>query len=465
MLSEKELTQADLGDARLNHRLRLLVDAFTDQPTAAIPQACAGRVDTAYRFFDNPNVHPDDIRAAHYADTSARWPTEDEPVLLASDTTWVDYSRHPHARDLGYQQHLGQRGLFLHSTLACTLAGLPLGLLDQVVWVRDPAQLGKRAGRSRKGTADEESQRWLDALAACIARRPAGRRILFLADREGDLYDLFASERPAGADLLIRGDGRRRLHGESRLLQEVLADAAVWASAAVEVPRKDGQLGRTAAAEIRVRKVRLAVPSTGLRRGRRGPLGVTAVLVREPDPPAGAEPVQWLLLTTLEVPDAAAARQVIDYYTRRWRVEQYHFTLKSGCAVERLQLETRARLERALAVYTVVAVRLLRLTYLARVCPQQSCEVEFRRLEWQVLLRQVQRQLGVAVEWERPPGLGEVVYWVARLCGYVGRGKKARQGVKVLWRGLRRLHDLVAGYELAHSLHPHPPPTGQSSVE
>jgi Transposase Tn5 dimerisation domain len=133
--------------------------------------------------------------------------------------------------------------------------------------------------------------------------------------------------------------------------------------------------------------------------------------------------------------------------------------------VERLQLETRARLERASAVYTVVAVRLLRLTYLGRQCPQQSCEGEFRRLEWQVLLRQVQRQFRVVVPQEGPPSLAEMIYWVARLGGYVGRGRKAQPGVKVLWRGLRRLHDLVAGYELAHALHPQPPPTEQSSVE
>jgi hypothetical protein len=175
--------------------------------------------------------------------------------------------------------------------------------------------------------------------------------------------------------------------------------------------------------------------------------------------------VRWLLLTTLEVSDATAAWRVVGYYTRRWRVEQYHFTLKSGCAVERLQLETRARLERALVVYTVVAVRLLRLTYLARHEPRQSCEAEFGRLEWQVLLRQVQRQFRVALPPEQPPELSEMVYWVARLGGYVGRGRHARPGVKVLWRGLRRLHDLVAGYELAPSLHPQPSPTEQSSVE
>jgi len=457
MLAGQELTQAALGDARLNHRLRRLVDALTAQPTAALPQACAGMVDPAYRFFDNPHVRPDDIRAAHYADTLSRWPPEDGPVLLASDTTWVDYSSHPHAAGLGYQQHLGQRGLFLHSTLACTAAGLPVGLLDQLVWARDPAQFGRRGGRSRKRTADKESQRWLDALAACSARRPPGRGIVFLADREGDLYDLVAWERPPGVDLLIRGDGRR-LDGASRLLGAVLADAAVLATGEGPVPRRDGRPGRTARVDIRVRPVRLAVPGTGPRRGRRGPPAVTAVQVAEAKPPAGVAPVRWLRLTTLAVADAAAAWQVVRYYTRRWRVEQYHFTLKSGCAVEWLQLETRARLERALAVYTVVAVRLLRLTYLARHRPQQSCEAEFGRPEWQVLLGQVRRQFGVSRTGRRPPGLGEVVYWLARLGGYVGRGAKARPGVKVLWRGLRRLHDLLAGYELAQPLHPQPPP-------
>src|SRR5947209_8890288 len=217
MLPEQELTQVTLGDARLNHRLRLIVDAFAAQPTAPIPQACAGMVDSTYRFFDNSSVSPDAIRTGHYADTLARWPEhDDEPVLMASDTTWVDYSSQPQVEGLGYQQHLDQHGLFVHSTLACTVAGLPLGMIDQQVWVRDPEQFGKRKGRNRKATADKESQRWLDALSACIARRPLGRRLVFMADREGDLYDLFALPRPAGVDLLIRADGSRRLEGEQR---------------------------------------------------------------------------------------------------------------------------------------------------------------------------------------------------------------------------------------------------------
>ena len=116
-----------------------------------------------------------------------------------------------------------------------------MGLLDQLAWVRDPARFGQRRGRNRKRTADKESQRWLGALAAGIARRPAGRPVVFLADREGDLYDWFARPRPAGVDLLIRGGGRRRLDGEERLLGAVPADAAVLCRGEVEVPRQDGR--------------------------------------------------------------------------------------------------------------------------------------------------------------------------------------------------------------------------------
>src|SRR5262249_46343198 len=264
-------------------------------------------------------------------------------------------------------------------------------------------------------------------LAACSARRPPGRGIVFLADREGDLYDLVAWERPPGVDLLIRGDGRR-LDGASRLLGAVLADAAVLATGGGPVPRRGGRAGRTAGVDIRVRPVRLAVPGTGPRRGRRGPPAVTAVQVAEAKPPAGVAPVRWLRLTTLAVADAAAAWQVVRYYTRRWRVEQYHFTLKSGCAVEWLQLETRARLERALAVYTVVAVRLLRLTYLARHRPQQSCEAEFGRPEGQGVVGAGGPEVrggGGGRRAPRPGGWGE---WGGRGGAHAGRRGPWRGG-------------------------------------
>lgn len=133
-------------------------------------------------------------------------------------------------------------------------------------------------------------------------------------------------------------------------------------------------------------------------------------------------------------------------YAQRWLVERYHFALKSGCRVEDLQLRTTERVERALAVYAIVAWRLLWLTYLARADPEAPCTVALTTPEWQVLYVTIHQTPDLPV---RPPPLGQAVRWVARLGGFLGRAGDGEPGVKVLWRGLRRLEDLTLGWQLA----------------
>jgi hypothetical protein len=176
------------------------------------------------------------------------------------------------------------------------------------------------------------------------------------------------------------------------------------------------------------------------------PLTLQVVLVEEEHPPAGVKPVRWLLLSTLPVPDVAAAKQLVRWYARRWRIERYNYVLKSGCRIERLQLKTAARRRRALATYAVVAWRLLWLTYQARQDGAQPCAEIFAAEEWQVL----QRYHGAPVTAEPPP-LQQVVRLLARLGGFLGRQGDGEPGVQVLWRGLRCLTYLVAGYRLGRA--------------
>lgn len=129
-----------------------------------------------------------------------------------------------------------------------------------------------------------------------------------------------------------------------------------------------------------------------------------------------------MLLTTLPAEDLATAEMVLRYYSHRWRVERDHYVLKSGCHVEDLQLETFDRLERALAVYRIVAWRLLWLTYLARKQPDQPCTTVLRT----------------------------AVRWIAQWGGFLGRRSDGEPGVKTLWRGYRRLEDLTALWEILH---------------
>jgi len=360
------------------------------------------------------------------------------------------------ARTLGALAHPKHFGLLLHSALALTSAGLPLGLLHVHAWARDPKQRGQRKDRRRKQTAQKESQRWLDTEAACVAALPAGRTVVTIGDREADFYDLFAVRRRAGQHVLIRAKPRRRLAGAKELLGVAVGQQPVAGHITVRIPRKDGRPGRTATLAVRFGSFALAPPCTHPRRTQLAPLPLRAVFVEEVKPPAKAQPVRWLLLTTLPVTSLAEAEQVVRWYAWRWRIEHFHYTLKSGCKVEQLQLETAARLRRALAVYALVAARLLHLTYRARQEPEAVCEPAVSREEWQVLWRHFCPGRPLPLQ---PPCLHQAVRWIAQLGGFLGRKGDGEPGVKVLWRGLQQLRAMVVGYRLAQA----PPPTGHSS--
>jgi hypothetical protein len=436
---------ANLGDERLNRRLQRLVDALAAQPQASVPQALGGWAATkaAYRFWDNDRVTPQAIRAAHFQATQARLPAAGV-VLAIQDTTALQFTAHPATTGLGYLTRPDSRGLWVHSVLAVDEAGVPLGLLDQQVWARDPAHFGRRGTRARRLTTAKESQRWLTAVRASAAAVGPGRTVLAVADREADFFDLLAAERPAGVELLVRAKPRRRLHGRTELLGAALAAQPVAAELSVSLPRADDRPARTARLVVRYAAVVLERPSVHPRRRELRPLPLQAVWVEEPAPPAGQPPVRWLLLTTWPVTDPASAVQVVHWYSRRWLIERYHYVLKSGCRVEELQLETAARLERALATYGLVAWRLLWLTYEARRRPEASWAMVLDATEQEVL----RRQYGVGRA-DPAPTLRQAVHWLARLGGFLGRRGDGEPGVQTLWRGWQRLQAMVEGFRLA----------------
>ena len=450
MSQAADLFPFDLGDRRLDRRAARLVQDALDNPGASIPAAAGGRAaaEAAYRFLDNPAVRPEDLDDAHRRYTLDLLAGHDGPVLLAQDTTPLDFTSPARNHALGQLAHAKHFGLFAHSALAITAGGLPLGLLHQHVWSRPPEQRGQRKQRRHKETADKESQRWLGAEAACAAALPPGRTVVTIGDREADFYDYFAAPRRPGQHALVRAKPRRRLAGTKELLGAAVRGGPVRGTLTVEVPRKDGRPGRRAALELRYGTFALRPPSTHPRRRELPPLPLQAVLAEESDPPAGAEPVRWLLLTTLAVACPADAARLVRWYSYRWRVERYHFVLKSGCKLEELQLESGARLRRALALYALVAARLLHLTYLAREGPEGRCEPAVSREEWELLWQHFCPGQGLPAA---PPSRRQALHWVARLGGFLGRKGDGEPGVKVLWRGLRKLHDMVVGARLARA--------------
>jgi hypothetical protein len=316
--------------------------------------------------------------------------------------------------------------------------------------MRSPEQRGQRAQRRRKETADKESQRWLDTEQACVAALPTDREVVMLSDREADFYDYLAVPRRPRQHVLVRAKLRRRILESKQLLGVAVRSQPLAGTLMLRLPRKDGKPERQAQLAVRYGTFSLLPPSTHPRRKQLPPLPVQAVLVEEIDPPPADQPVQWLLLTTLPVARLAEAERVVRWYAYRWRIERYHFVLKSGCQLEELQLETAERLRRALSLYAMVAARLLHLTYRARQEPETSCEPAVSRQEWEVLWQRFCPSQSLP---DKAPSLRQAVRWIAGLGGFLGRKHDGEPGVKVLWRGLRTLQAMVIGFQLGKATH------------
>jgi hypothetical protein len=445
--AERELATADLGDARLTRRLVDLVGTLAEKPSASLPQACAdgAQLKAAYRFFDHDEVTPEAILAGHQESTVER--LETVPVVLAvQDTTDLDYTSHRATTGLGALHDAKHQGLVVHGTLAFTPEGLCLGVLQQQVWTRDPAQVGKRATRRQRPITEKESHKWLGSLEAVgkLRTRCPETRFISIGDREADVYDLFLVDRPAGVELLVRAAWDRRVADAEGRLWATATAAPVVGTQTLAVPARGQQPARTATVTVRATAVTLRPPKS--RAAEHLPTRtVTAIWAGETAPPPGADPLEWLLLTTCSVTSPQDVLTALGWYRARWGIEIYHKILKSGCRIETRQLAEGDRLKRCLALYSVIAWRLLNATLLARELPDLPCTVLLTQVEWQALVCQIQRN---PTPPETPPTLRQAVRWIAQLGGFLGRKGDGEPGVITLWRGFQSLADLTAMYSL-----------------
>jgi hypothetical protein len=441
--AEEEFGGLCLGDRRLEKRAVLLARDFAARPQAQIPQACQTRARTraAYRFFDHPATDMNRLLESHYHATRQRV-AQQKVVLAVQDTTSLNYSAHPATEDLGPigSQPEGPLGLLVHDTLAFTVEGTPLGLLDLQCWARDGARFGKKHDRKKRPIEDKESSKWLESFrrVAAVQQQCPQTQLVSVADRESDIYELFhlAQQDPQGPRLLIRAEQNRRLAQQQGLLQDRIRQQPLAGHRSIVVPRRSGRRARQAQLEVRFAAVTLQPPDGKARLGR---LKLWAVLAEEVDVPAGQEPVCWLLLTTCPVESFGQALEKLDWYCLRWCIEVYHRTLKSGLKIEERQLGSADRIEACLAIDLVVAWRVLHLAKLGREAPALPCTVFFEQAEWKALTMFVHK---TSKPPDQPPNLHTAIRLVASLGGFLGRKGDGQPGTKSLWLGLQRLDDI-----------------------
>ena len=213
----------------------------------------------------------------------------------------------------------------------------------------------------------------------------------------------------------------------------------------ITITRARDSKERQARISIRYGEIEIQIPKHHLKKKGLSPIKINAILAKEENVPEGSEEVCWLLLTTIEIRTLEEALKMLSWYSLRWLIERYHFILKSGCQVEKLQLETKERLERALAVYCIVSVRILCITYFARIKPDESSELLFTREEWESLYC---FQNKTTKPPKSAPSMSEIIMLLANLGGFIGRKNDGSPGVKVIWKGLNKLYYISQTYLL-----------------
>ena len=473
--ADDEFEGVDLGDKRLDARLVKLCDTFSEAPESPINQACEDWAETkaAYRFFQNENVDIGEIMATHRHKTAVRAASH-STVLALQDTSYFVYTNHPKTEGLGKismkkgknVSKIYSNGLVMHTCLAVTTEGTPLGLLDQAIFARElrPEKQRKSAGGSQiqdvLPVEEKESYRWIEALRATTAA-PAGTQVVTVCDRESDFYDFFKAAEQIDAPVLVRASQNRTVNRNSRYAVKDVAklwdhmalqpDAGTYTvdiSGREKTKHCKGRASRAALMNVKFGAFKMNPPRSNPKHRTEAlpDIQMYAVHVLEAEPPEGDAPVEWMLLTNRPVTTLSEACERVHWYSLRWRIEMYFKVLKSGFRVEACRLSTAERLVRYLALMSIVAWRIFTVTLIVRTNPSMPCSTFLSEQEWTVLSIKVTKNSDPPTV---PPSIADAVTWIARLGGYLARKNDGPPGTITLWRGWKRLTDLTEGWRLA----------------
>ena len=406
-----ELAGLELGDKRLPRRAEAILEARWKQPQASFYGSFEnwGQAKGAYGFIEHKKapISMATLLEPHRQATLSRMAAE-PLVLVAQDTTSLNFKGLHATSGLGPLGEAGTRGLWLHSLLACRPDAVPLGVLDANCWGR-PCQPDKDTrARNAKSIDEKESLRWLQGLrtGAQAALRMPQTKVVVISDREGDLYELHDAVKlgPPNLHTLIRANHDRNLECHQKLWA-FMAALPAGGTRAIAIPRRRGQGAREATLEIRWSPITIQAPKTGAKKGWPA-LELWAIWVHEPYPPQGIDPIDWMLLSDMEPTNQEQAWEMVQWYRCRWGIEEWHRTIKTGCAAEAREFKSAEHLQRVLAFDLIIAWRILACIKLGRALPQLPARTLYTEDELEVLwaIQKKNGQCQPTSPWQKPTG-------------------------------------------------------------
>jgi len=461
-----EFGGTELHDRRRSDRVVQVAAQLASKPRGRLPESFSEWHDlkAAYRLLANPVVTREDIMAPHIARVrrECREPGE---YFFIEDTTELDYSSHPGAKDLGLIGDGSGRGMFVHSTLVAKIDGwndqqepqvTVSGLAAQSCWVRARSKSSAREKKAKRLARDRESQRCA-AMIEQVGPPPTGTRYTYMGDREADIWETIGRCQDWRWDFIVRANQARALADEDGSVFDAVAAAPVVARFTLKLrsrpqrvarDKKTGRPkrvrkahgGRTVELEVRACSVRVRAPWRPGEPAKSRTVNV--VEAREINAAPGDDPIHWVLLTSWACQTERQAMRVVKGYTRRWLIEEYHKSLKTGTGIEDSQLETAQRIQALLGILAVMAVRLLNRKLLATTRPNEVVDAAEVGEE---VLAILEARFGRPQDgWTNR----NVFRCIARLGGFIGRKSDGEPGWITIWRGWQCLMPMVDGYNL-----------------
>jgi Transposase DNA-binding/Transposase DDE domain len=458
---ERELAGCQFKDERLGKRFRTLLGQLAEGTGESIPMACQDWANTkaAYRFLSNERVNEHEILAGHFEATHARFLAAAGTVLVLHDTTELCFRRED-GRDIGYLTTSTARsisrpqshkvcGMLMHSSLAVTTEGLPLGVAAIKFWTRDKFKgtnkLKKHINPTRVPIEEKESIRWLRNLEQSTELLGEPQRCVHIGDREADIFELFWTAQRAGTHFLFRTCVDRCAEDGSYLVEDLMQEAPCKGLHRVDVRDKKGNM-RQAILELRYRRIKI-LPSRA-KQNKYQPLTMTVLYAEEKHAPRRCEAIRWKLVTDLPVRSRAEALEKLEWYALRWQIETFHKIMKSGCEAEDSKLRTAERLVNLMATFCIMSWRIFWMTMLNRSAEAMPQRFALTPLEIELLDRLlIDKKIS-----SKQRRLSDYLTRIAQLGGYLARANDPPPGNTVIWRGLARLTDIELGFTLADDI-------------
>lgn len=458
------MQRAGLGDARLDRRLVKIVEAMAALPGGSIPQQSGSEAarEATYQFLNNPRVTFEGVLGPHARKTCDRM-SEARTALVVHDTTEFHFRGASHREGLGRLGRGSGEGFFCHLALGVGLGDhrRPLGVVCAETFVRGEAR--KPDLRNMRQFKDRESLRWGRSIEAAEAAVDGRARLIHVLDSEGDIYEVLEDLTTKKRGFIIRASKDRRLVDEYQerayLFSQVQLEvplAQTVAQLSPRTPRREpnqprrregrnrARQARTAVLDVKAISVCLRMPREAAGQALARTVDVNVVAVTESEPPVGEEAISWVLLTSEPIDSPDALRHVIDGYRARWLVEEYFKVIKTGCAYEKVQLESYEALLVELGMVLPVAYDLLLARYLSRTEPDTPATEVFRTTLIAVLRHELDGKLPDV------PSVEDALYAIARLGGHIKNN--GPPGWAVLGRGYERALLLERGWRAARGL-------------